>query len=227
MYDIRPTADQIPADLIAGLLATDTGTIGHFLDAGFMDPGMQGRMPGAKIAGTAVTVQVTVPDSLTAHYALKFTRPGDILVVERGVDQRTSCWGGTSSAGAIRAGLAGLIMDGAGNDISEANAVGLPIWCRHVTPITTKYRDLGGALNVPISCGGVVVNPGDAILADENGVLVIPRARIKQVIDEAVTFGKKEQDFRAFLRDNPDMAYPDASGSSAMIEAKLKEQARQ
>jgi regulator of RNase E activity RraA len=116
-------------------------------------------------------------------------------------------------------------MDGAGNDIAEANAAGLPIWCRHVTPITTKYRALGGALNVPISCGGVTVSPGDAILADDNGVVVIPRVRLEKVIKEAIAFHQKEADLLAFLRDNPDVAYPDATGVSAIIEQKLREQA--
>jgi|GEM_PF-1820486 len=159
---------QLSPELVAGLLETDTGTIGHFVDAGFMDIGIQAKMPGAKIAGTAVTVRVTVPDSIIGHYALKFIRPGDILIIDRGQDRETACWGGTTSVGAAKAGLTGLIMDSAGNDISEANAAGLPIWCRGVTPVTTKYRGLGGALNVPISCGGVSINPGDAVLADES-----------------------------------------------------------
>lgn len=223
MYDVRPMPEPIPEDLLEGLRSTDTGTVGHIIDSGFMDPGIQGRLSGAKIAGMAVTVHLPVSDSLMGHYPLKYTRPGDILVIERGPDQLTSCWGGSTSVAAARLGLGGLIMDGAGNDISEANAVGLPIWCRHITPVTTKFRNLGGAMNVPISCGGVVVHPGDAILADENGVLVIPRARLSKIIRDAAEVGRKELEFRAFMRDNPDLAYPDASGASKLIEAALVE----
>lgn len=225
MFDIRAMPAELPEDLLNGLRATDTGTLGHFLDAGFMDTGMQARMPGARIAGRAITVQVTTPDSLIGHYALKFTKPGDILLIERGADQRTACWGGTTSVGAVRAGLAGLIMDGAGNDIAEASAVGLPIWCRSVTPITTKYRSLGGAFNIPVSCGGVVVNPGDAILADDNGIVVIRPERLAQVVCDAKAFRKKEDDLLQKLLDNPDVSYPDLAGTTEIIEAKLREQA--
>lgn len=216
---------QLSPELVAGLLETDTGTIGHFVDAGFMDIGIQAKMPGAKIAGTAVTVRVTVPDSIIGHYALKFIRPGDILIIDRGQDRETACWGGTTSVGAAKAGLTGLIMDSAGNDISEANAAGLPIWCRGVTPVTTKYRGLGGALNVPISCGGVSIHPGDAVLADENGVLIIPPSDVARVIAEARAFRQKEEALLAALRDDPDICYPDLTGASALLEAKLREQA--
>lgn len=227
MYTINAMPDQIDEALIAGLLETDTGTIGHFVDAGFMDPGIVAGMPGAKVAGTAVTVRSTLPDSVIGHYALKFVRPGDILVIDRGQDRKTACWGGTTSVAGAAAGLTGLIMDGAGNDISQANDAGLPIWCRGVTPVTTKYRGLGGAINIPISCGGVAVNPGDAILADENGVLVIAREQVEQVVAEARAFAQKERDFLAAIRKNPKLCYPDVTGASAIIEARIEEQQRE
>lgn len=221
MYTVNPMPTPIDPALIAGLMETDTGTVGHFLNSGFMDPGIQGRMPGKKVAGTAVTVQVTVPDSVIAHYALKLIRPGDILVVDRGQDRGTACWGGTTSFAAAAAGLHALVMDSAGNDLSQANAAGLPIWCRAPTPVTTKYRNLGGAINVSISCGGVAVNPGDAILADENGVLVIPRSRIRAVIDESRILHRKEAEFFAALKANPKLSYPDVTGATAFVEGNL------
>lgn len=225
MFILNPMPAQIPAELIRALLETDTGTIGHFVDKGFMDPGIEAKMPLAKIAGTAVTVRVTVPDSVIGHYALKFIRPGgDILIIDRGQDRNTACWGGTTSIGAAKAGLAGLIMDSAGNDIREANEAGLPIWCRGVTPVTTKYRGLGGELNVPISCGGVAVNPGDAVLADENGVLILPPGELPHIIEAARIFRRKEDDLRALLRNSPGVCYPDATGATALIEERLKSQ---
>ena len=217
MYIVNPMPPQIDAQLLAVLRQTDTGTIGHFLDAGFMDPEISARLPGAAIVGTAVTVRVTVPDSVMAHYALGQIRAHDVLVIERGQDQRTACWGGTTSAAAAKAGLTGLIMDGAGNDISQANALGLPIWCRGVTPVTTKYRGIGGALNVPISCGGVSVLPGDIIMADENGVLVIPRLEAASIAEQALVFGKKEQDFLKLLAARPPLCYPDETGATEIV----------
>lgn len=224
MYIVEPMPQQIDADLIAGLLETDTGTVGHFLDSGFMCSDIRGRMPGRKIAGTAVTVRCTLPDSVIVHYALKFIRPGDVLVIDRGQDKETACLGGTTAVGAVAAGLQAVIMDCAGNDISQANAAGLALWCRAPTPVTTKYRNLGGAINVAISCGGVAVNPGDAILADENGVLVIRPDLVRPVVEESKTWHKKEADFFKALEANPGLCYPDATGASAIVEAALKAQ---
>jgi regulator of RNase E activity RraA len=211
----------IEVELLEALRQTDAGTIGHFLDAGFMDPGISAKMPKASIVGTAVTVRVTVPDSVITHYALGLIRANDILVIDRGQDQRTACLGGTSAAAAAKAGLTGVIMDGAGNDISQACAVGLPIWCRGVTPLTTKYRDLGGELNVNISCGGVSVAPGDIIMADENGVLVIPRTEARHVAERAIEFGKRERAFLEALAARPSLSFPDESGATEMVRKSL------
>jgi hypothetical protein len=92
-YVVNPMPVQITKAQVKALLKLDTGTIGHVLDAGFMDQGLQQQMPGRKLAGTAITVRCTLPDSVMGHYALKFARPGDILVIDRGQDQMTACWG--------------------------------------------------------------------------------------------------------------------------------------
>lgn len=226
MYLVEAMPPQIEPDLITALLETDTGTVGHFLDSGFMASDIQARMPGRKVAGTAVTVRCTLPDSVIAHYAIKLCRPGDILVIDRGQDKQTACWGGTTAVAAVAAGLQAVVMDCAGNDISQANAAGLALWCRAPTPVTTKYRNLGGAINVPISCGGVGVKPGDAILADENGVLVISPELVRPVVEEAKVWHAKEAAFFAALEANPGLCYPDATGASAIVEAALAMQAR-
>lgn len=221
MYHINAMPEPADAAVIADLLRCDTGTVGHSLNDGFMDPRIECRMPGARIAGTAVTIRVTVPDSVAVHYAMKLVRPGDVLVIDRGQDYRTASWGGAASFAAARAGVAGLIMDGAGNDIGEANEIRFPIWCRGVSPVTTKYRDLGGAINVPVSCGGVAVNPGDLILADENGVVVLPRDCARQVICDALAFSARESDLIARLRDDPSLRLPDVTGASAIVEKRV------
>ncbi len=224
MYVVNEMPPQITEDQRQALLDLDTGTIGHHLEAGFMDPGMLPRMPGAKIAGTAVTVRITVPDSIMAHYALKFTRPGDILVIDRGQDQRVAGWGAATIYAAAQTGIAGVIIDGSANDISDANKAGLPIWCRHISPVTTKYRGLGGEMNIPISCGGVAVNPGDAILADENGIVVISAAELPEVIKVGQEWQASENAFLETLRQNPKLCYPDVTGASKIVEDSLAAQ---
>ena len=93
IYVVKPMPAQIADADRRALLDLDVATIGHSLDAGFMDPVIRSNQPGGKIAGTAVTVRLTLPDSVMGHYALKFVRPGDILVIDRGQDQLTACWG--------------------------------------------------------------------------------------------------------------------------------------
>lgn len=222
MFIINDTPAQISAEDREALAALETGTIGHFLDTGFMEPAIRQQLLGSSIAGTAITVRVPYADSVIGHYALKNIRPGDILVIDRGGDQAVSCWGGTTSFAAVKMGLTGLIMDGAGNDIAQANAYGLPIWCRGATPVTTKYRGLGGELNVPIACGGVVVNPGDAVLADDNGVLIVPPAELTSVIEKAQQFHKMEQEFLEMAGAAERLNYPDLSGATAIVEAVLR-----
>ena len=227
MFVVNAMPDAISPALIDQLARTSTGTVGHILDAGFMDCGMVARMLGRKIVGTAVTLRVTVPDSSIGHYALKHIRAGDVLVIDRGADQNVACWGGTSSAAAVKRGLQGVIMDGAGHDIALANRVGLPIWCRRVTPITTKHRALGGALNVQISCGGVVVNPGDAVLADDNGVLILPRSDVEAVAAAAVRFDEMKAAILERIANEPDFSFPDETGATRIVEDALKKQALQ
>lgn len=86
-----------------------------------------------------------------------------------------------------------------------------------MTPVTTKYRGIGGALNVPTSCGGVSVLPGDIIMADENGVLVIPRLEAASIAEQALVFGKKEQDFLKLLAARPPLCYPDETGATEIV----------
>ncbi len=221
LYVVNPMPEQIDPAQRAALQKLDTGTVGHHLEAGFMDPGMLPRIPGSKIAGTAVTVRITVPDSVMAHYALKFTRPGDVLIIDRGQDQRTCNWGGATIHAAAATGLAGVIVDGAVNDMDDAREAGLPIWARSISPVTTKYRGMGGEFNVPVSCGGVAVNPGDAILADDNGIVVIPRRQLDEAIEGSLKWLEAEQAFMRRFREDPGLCYPDVTGATEIVERAL------
>jgi len=221
IYQINDMPTQIEDEERMALLELDTGTIGHYLEAGFMDPGITQRVAGTKIAGTAVTVRITLPDSVMAHYALKWIRPGDVLIIDRGQDQRTACWGAATARAAAAAGLAGVIIDGAATDIADAADAGLPVWCRGLSPVTTKYRGMGGEMNVPVSCGGVAVNPGDAILADDDGIAVIPRRVLSETIRVGREWFEAEQNFLQLLKENPGLCYPDVTGATEIVESRL------
>jgi 4-hydroxy-4-methyl-2-oxoglutarate aldolase len=224
IYVVNPMPAQIGAAQRQALLELDTATIGHCLESGFMDPGIRQNLPGSKLAGTAITVRITTPDSVMAHYALKFARPGDILVIDRGQDQRTACWGKATAYAAAATGLSGVIIDGATSDVADSNAAGLLTWTRGASPVTTKYRGLGGEMNIPISCGGVAVRPGDAILADDNGIVVIDPAILDRVIAEARGWQVAEDQFLAHLREHPTLCYPALTGAEKIVEDALARQ---
>ncbi|MBO1078590.1 RraA family protein [Roseomonas haemaphysalidis] len=172
-YVVEKMPGQISAEVITLLEQTETATVGHWRHWGFVNRGIQGVLR-RRVAGTAVTLQIPGPDSTLLHHALGLLRPGDILLVDRLGDDRHACWGGGVTVAAKAAGAKAGVVDGPCTDIEEIEASDFPMWCRGMAPITTRIYDLGGRMNVPVSIGGVVVNPGDAVLCDDCGVLVLP-----------------------------------------------------
>lgn len=148
----------------------------------------------AKAVGQAITVQLSKGDLVDPLKALEMGQPGDMIVVDAGGDTETSVCGGLMGGLAQNRGIRGMIVDGAGRDIDELEDLGWPIWTRAITVRGTHTMFSGRkeelSINVPISCGGVVVNPGDFIVADTIGVVVVPLAKA----DEVLTLAKEQAD---------------------------------
>jgi 4-hydroxy-4-methyl-2-oxoglutarate aldolase len=136
-----------------------------------------------RIAGPAFTVRTGRHDNLMFHASVYLAQPGDIIVVEAGDDEMAVA-GGNVCAIAQRNGVAGLVVDGVIRDVVESRERRFPILARGASPIPAKRVGEGG-LNVQIRCGGVVVNPGDVVVADEEGIVVIPRARAEEILEKA------------------------------------------
>lgn len=170
--DMPAAAD--PA-LLAKLERVEVASIGHIRHTGFVHRSIQAINPAQKpVAGIAVTVALTALCSTLMHYAVSRLRPGDFLVVDRLGDDRHACVGGVVARAAMKAGAAGIILDGPCTDVAEILAEGLPLWCRGTSAICTRQADIGGTWNRPIACGNVPVLPGDYILADASGIVVMP-----------------------------------------------------
>ena len=139
-----------------------------------MSPGMRPLYePIARLAGRALTVKAPPGDSLTVHGAITLCQPGDVLVID-GRGHVESCSGGAGMLiPPIRAGLAGVVVDGAWRDIPDLQALNFPIFGRGTCPVSRPKSQLG-EINVPVCCGGVVVNAGDLIVADAEGIVVVP-----------------------------------------------------
>ncbi len=176
----------LPQALLDRYAAVDTATVGHFRHWGFMDPGIRPLGAVRRVIGTAVTLALPAQDSTLLHHALGLLKPGHIVVIDRLGDQRHACWGGGVTRAAHAAGASGAIVDGMCTDPHEIAALDFPVWCRGISPVTTRIQGLGGMLNGPVSCGGAVVNPGDLVLCDENGILVLPPGDIEGVADAAL-----------------------------------------
>ncbi|WP_439577481.1 RraA family protein [Elioraea sp.] len=185
-YEIGTMPEPLPAALVAKLEQVETATVGHWRHWGFMDRAIQPLLREKRIAGVAVTLAIPGPDSTLLHHALGLLRPGDVLVVDRLGDDRHACWGGGVTVAAKAAGAKAGVVDGPCTDLTEIKDSDFPMWCRGLAPITTRLYDLGGRLNKPVSCGGVAVMPGDVILADESGVLVLPRDEAEAEADAAI-----------------------------------------
>jgi regulator of RNase E activity RraA len=216
MYTIRDMPDQMPQADLDLLSQVETATVGHWRLMGFMNRAIQPLLPGRRVVGTAVTLAIAGPDSTLLHHATGLLRPGDILVVDRLGDDKYACWGGGVTVAAKAAGAVAGIVDGPCTDLTEIQQSDFPIWSRGLSPITTRLYDLGGGMNIPISCGGAVVMPGDAILADESGVLVIPREEARDVAQEALRRQESGKLREASVR-NKQRKLGDLSGASAKI----------
>ncbi len=185
-YKLAPMPAPLPNSLVDKLLQVETATIGHWRHWGFMDRRIQALLPGRRVVGCAVTVQIPAQDSTMLHHALGLLRPGDFVVVDRLGDDKHACWGGGVTKAAKAAKAVGGVVDGPCTDLTEIRDSDFPMWCRGLTPITTRLYNLGGTLNQVVACGGVAVRPGDAILADESGVLVLPIDEAEKEADAAI-----------------------------------------
>lgn len=192
MFVLNALPAQIPATLVAMLEKVETATVGHVLHSGFVDPAIRGVLPDKRVAGTAVTVRIPGPDSTLLHHILGLVRPGDFLVIDRCGDTRHACWGGVVTNVAKKMGVVGGVIDGPATDFSEVRRCDMPLWCRGPSPITTKLLGLEGAFNVPVTVGGQTVSPGDAILADESGVLVLKPDQAEAIAKRALDMQARE-----------------------------------
>jgi regulator of RNase E activity RraA len=215
MFIVKEPPPQVDAALLDLLRQAEPATIGHFRHVGFMDPGLHSLLSGHRIAGTAVTVRCFGPDTTMVHYALGKVRPGDVLVIDRAGDARHAACGGGVAFAARAAGCVGIIIDGMATDIDELREYGLPVWARGLSTVTGKRLFLHGEFGTSISCGGVSVEPGDAVLADENGVLVMPPHDIKHAADRAIAMQQAEKVSLARVAKGEKL--PDINGTNKRI----------
>ncbi len=154
--------------------------------------------PRARIVGPALTVRTFPADSLMIHKAVTLARPGDVLVISAGGYRDAAVFGDLLGYSCKVHGIAGVVIDGASRDAEGMAAIGFPVFARAVLSMGS-FTDSPGSINVPVSCGGVAVRPGDIIVGDGDGVVVVSTEDAADVLTKAQATMAKEQQTRERL----------------------------
>jgi 4-hydroxy-4-methyl-2-oxoglutarate aldolase len=179
------------ADLVKRLGALGTSTVHEaYGRAGLMKPYLRPVWAGGEASGTAVTVLVHPGDNWMIHVAVEQCRPGDLLVVGCSADNTDGMFGDLLATSLMARGVTGLVIDAGARDAKSLREMGFPVWSRAISAKGTVKATLG-AVNVPLVCAGVNVVPGDAVIADDDGVVVV---RNKDAADVVVKAEKRHAD---------------------------------
>ncbi|WP_244250629.1 RraA family protein [Arthrobacter crystallopoietes] len=179
------------AELLDQLRSVSFPTLGHFLEEGFCSSEIHAIVPGARMVGIATTARIPDADAVAVNHALLRLHPGEVLVLDMDGDRQHAPVGAVTGAAARDRGAAGILVDGPVTDVVELNEANdggaLPVFARGTTCLTTKRHASGRAqFDVPVSVGGVTVRPGDIVLGDDNGVVVLAPEVAAAVVLQAV-----------------------------------------
>ncbi len=185
--------------LVMQFAAAPTGNVCDAMDRfGALDYQIQALDRKSRMCGAALTVRTRPGDNLTIYQALEIVQPGDVMVIA--VYDHTVC----SVVGdlvvniAKRRGLTGIVTDGLVRDADGIREIGLPVFARGTSP-SSPFKDGPGEINAPVSCGGVVIQPGDVIIGDGDGVVVVPQRDLEVVAERLKAVIKKEEQMLAAI----------------------------
>ncbi len=187
-------------NLIIRLAKLDTCAVSDALDSMGLQGatfGVRPMWPCPRIVGRAVTVKIKPaglekPKQHLGTAAIEAAKPGDVIVIDSGGRADVSAWGGLLSVASRFKGLSGVVIDGACRDVDESREAGFPVFARGVVPMTARGRVVQDFFNREIQFAGVQVHPGDLVIADGSGVVIIPREKEREIIQVAETVARRE-----------------------------------
>jgi 4-hydroxy-4-methyl-2-oxoglutarate aldolase len=189
-----PRADAGDAAALGGFgVATVHEALGR---VGYLGPEFRPAWPGARIGGTAVTVLCWPGDNLMIHVAVEQCRPGDVLVVATNSSSTDGLFGELFATALAHRAVRGVVLGSGVRDVAELQEMGFPAWSRAVSA-QGSVKATAGAVNVPVVLGGQTIAPGDVVLADDDGVMVVPRGDVPQALTASRARVEKEATNRA------------------------------
>jgi len=193
------TIERADADTIRGLGEAGVATIHEAAgQTGLFDAGIRPIQDGAGIAGSAVTVSCAPGDNIMIHAAVEVIEPGDVLVVGTTSPSTHGMFGELLATSVMRRGCRGLVIDAGVRDVANLRSMGFPVWSRIIHAEGTA-KATPGSVNLPIVCGGVTVSPGDVVVGDDDGVVLVARDRAEEILDAARRRLEREEETRALL----------------------------
>ena len=197
-YRINPRVEVLPPDLIEAFRSVPTAHASDCLGRNIGAMGLRAYHGSLALTmcGPALTLRVRPGDNLMVHKAIAMAQPGDVIVIDGAGDLTQAVIGGLIRTTAIQRKLGGFVIDGAIRDVAEWAEGVIPIYARgHVHRGPTK--DGPGMINIPIACAGMAVSPGDLVLGDADGVIVVPAADVADLLPAVRAHAKKEEAIRA------------------------------
>lgn len=192
---------------------------------GNMDAGIKPIDRKMKVVGPAFTVKCFPRDNLILHQAIYDAPRGSVIVIDSGGFVDAGSMGEIMTIACMERGIAGVILDGACRDANEISELGFPFFCRGFNPGGTA-KDSWGSLNVTVQCGGVVVHPGDYVIGDADGVVVVAQAEARRVLEKAKAIAQREVEVKELLRQGKSTL--EIYGFDKLIQAKgFREEKRQ